>query len=291
MAAGQRRMLAIGCASDMCVDFILHGNVRPRFKQIEQLIGGYTLEVGGSANIFASQFVKLGGSCAVVGAVGGDALGDFLLGALGRTGVDITRVRRDPGLKTGVGAALVDGEDRAILTYTGSIDATRPADLTDALARSVRHWHIASYFLMPRLRPHWPAWIRRLRTYGATVSLDTNWDPEGRWEGVRELLPLVDVFLPNAEEARAITGTADVRKAGAQLAAFGPLIAMKAGGDGALAFQGGRSWSCAVPAAARRSLAIVDTIGAGDSFDGGFLRGWLLGRPVAACLKLGIRCG
>jgi ribokinase len=275
----------------MCVDLILRGNVRPRFRQIEQLIGDYHLEVGGSSNIFASQFVKLGGTCALIGAVGRDAFGDFLRSQLAGAGIDVSRVRRDAALKTGVGTALVDGEDRAILTYTGSIDAVQPRELTDALAASVRHWHIASYFLMPRLIPHWPRWIARLRRHGATVSLDCNWDPASRWDGVRELLPLVDVFLPNDAEARAITGTHDVRRAGEALAALGPLVAIKRGGDGALAFHRGRIWRAGVPARIARSVRIVDTIGAGDSFDGGFLRAWLLEQPVERCLELGIRCG
>ncbi len=287
----QRPNHDVGCVSDMCVDLILRGNVRPRFRQIEQLIGDYLLEVGGSSNIFASQFVKLGGTCSVIGAVGKDPFGIFLLDALARTGVDIARVRSDPRIKTGLGTALVEGEDRAILTYTGSIDAARRTDLTDELAASVRHWHIASYFLMPRLMPFWRTWIRRLRAHGVTVSLDCNWDPDERWIGVRELLPLVDVFLPNTAEARAISGEHDLRRAGAALAASGALVAIKRGGDGAIAFHRGRTWRGAVPAAIARRLRVVDTIGAGDSFDGGFLRAWLLKRPIDECLALGIRCG
>src|SRR5439155_8602152 len=100
-----------------------------------------------------------------------------------------------------------------------------------------RHWHIASYFLLTRLRPHWPAWLQRLRAAGVTTSLDTNWDPDNRWEGITDLLPLIDVFLPNQAEARAITGQAALCSAGHDLAHLGPLVVIKRGGEGAIAFR------------------------------------------------------
>jgi sugar/nucleoside kinase (ribokinase family) len=103
---------------------------------------------------------------------------------------------------------------------------------------------------------------------------------------VAELLPWVDVFLPNEPEALAITGAGDVFTAGRQLALRGPLVVIKRGAKGALAFQDGREWE--QPPAA--PPAIVDTVGAGDNFDAGFLRGWLLGWAMPDCLQLADRC-
>ncbi len=272
--------------SDFCVDLILYGDVRPRFGQVEQLIGGYALEVGGSANIFASQFARLGGRAGLAGWSGQDALGAFARERLAGLGVDLQHLRPHPGERTGLGVALAEPDDRAILTYLGTINATSPQDLTPQLAASTRHWHIASYFLLARLRRVWPDWCRGLRQAGVTVSLDTNWDPDNRWEGVRDLLPYVDVFLPNEAEASAISGASSVDEAGRRLAAVCALVVIKRGADGASAYRGTRAWR----APARPLTTIVDSVGAGDCFDAGFLRAWQLGYGIDDALGWGLRC-
>ena len=279
--------LDVFCVADMCVDLVLAGNVRPRFHQVEQLIDSYTLELGGSANIFAAQFAKAGGRSGVAGWIGSDAFGEFIKAKLHALGVDTTHVHRHESLKTGLGLALAEKDDRAILTYLGTADAFQPQELTEELLGVARHWHIASYFLLRKLRGCWKSWLERCRVVGMTTSLDTNWDPESRWEGVVDILPLIDVFLPNDAEARAIARESDVMTAGKRLAGFGRLVVIKLGSEGAVAFKGNRRWrNCKTQPAA----AIVDTIGAGDNFDAGFLRAWLLGREVDECLDLASRC-
>lgn len=277
------------CVADMCVDLLLWGNVRPQFRQVEQIVDGYLLELGGSANLFASQFTRLGGRAGVLGRVGRDALGDFVLQRLHDAGVDVSHVHRHGALPTGLGLALVDGHDRAILTVPGTIDAVTPADLTDDLLSATRHWHIASFYLLAQLRPAWRAWLVRCRQAGVTTSLDTNWDPEGKWLGVLDVLPWVDVFLPNEAEALAITGAPDVEQAGAMLAERCANVIIKRGAQGAMAFSMGRVWH------RRRArdappLRIADTIGAGDCFDAGFLRAWQLGQSMEDCLAWAARC-
>ncbi|MCW5980145.1 MAG: carbohydrate kinase family protein [Bryobacteraceae bacterium] len=281
-------MIDILCVSDMCVDLVLRGDVRPRFNQVEQLIDDYALELGGSANIFACQFANLGGSAGVAGWIGDDVFGRFALQRLQSAGVNVDRVGVHPRLKTGIGVALAEPGDRAILTYLGTIDATQPEELTSGLLDACRHWHLASYFLLNSLRGAWADWLARCKRAGLTTSLDTNWDPEGRWHGVTDLLGQIDVFLPNETEALAIAGESNVLKAGERLAAMGPVVVVKRGRDGAMAFQNGRRWEIAPDSG--EALAIVDAIGAGDNFDAGFLRGWLLRRSIEECLALGARC-
>jgi sugar/nucleoside kinase (ribokinase family) len=281
----------VGCAADLCVDLILSGNVVPRFGQAEQWIDGYALELGGSGTIFGGQFARLGGGAALVGVIGEDAFGALVREQLREIGVPADRVRIAATVATGLGVSLVkpDG-DRGMLTYSGGIGAVEPADLTEELLVACRHWHVASYFLLEGLRAHWPEWLRRCRAHGVTTSLDTNWDPEDRWEGVRELLPLVDVFLPNEQEACAIAREADVFEAGRQLSDLGPLVVIKRGSEGATAFRSGERWEMGQPPAGEPPLVVVDSVGAGDNFDAGFLRGWLLGWDVTQCLRLGGRC-
>jgi sugar/nucleoside kinase (ribokinase family) len=281
--------LDILCVADMCVDLVVAGNVRPQFHQAEQLVDDYSIELGGSANIFVSQFVKLGGRAGVVGWVGQDVFGQFVLEKLHAVGVDTSRVRQHPQLKTGLGIALAEPDDRAILTYPGTIDAVEPFELTGELL-PCQHWHIASYFLLNKLRKRWIGWLEQCRERKLTISLDTNWDPENRWEGVMNLLPLIDVFLPNEAEALAISGESDVTRAGEKLSRVGTLVVIKRGREGALAFKKNQCWRLQPDDSEGKAIHIVDSIGAGDNFDAGFIRAWLLGQEVEECLKLACRC-
>ena len=278
------------CVSDMCVDMVVTGNVRPKFHQIEQLVDDYSLELGGSANIFACQLAKLGPRVGVIGCIGGDFFGEFVQDQLQQNCVDTTSVKKHPSVKTGIGIALTESNDRAILTYSGTIDATAPGDIERVPLDCCRHWHIASYFLLGSLRAFWPRWIGKCRDAGLTISLDTNWDPENAWTGVLELLPSIDVFLPNEAEACALTGETDVWAAARCLAAKGPLTVVKLGEKGAIAVKGGEQWKIAGSECQIQPVSVVDSIGAGDNFDAGFIHGWLSGRDVDSCLRLGHRC-
>jgi ribokinase len=279
-------MFDVLSVSDMCVDLVLSGNIHPQFKQVEQLIESYSLEMGGSANIFASQFAKLGGKSGLVGYVGKDGFGSFLLEKLKESGVDTSLLKVHPQTKTGISAILAEPGDRAILTFLGTIDAVRPEDLPGDVLGNCRHWHIASYFLLNQLRHCWDNWLGRCRQAGMTLSLDTNWDPDDRWIGVREILPRLDVFLPNENEALAIAGENDVVTAGRKLSALGPLVAIKCGSQGAMVFKDGHFWKR--PGEPVKS--VVDAVGAGDNFDAGFLFAWLKGWEMEKALELGSRC-
>ncbi|MBT5532194.1 carbohydrate kinase family protein, partial [Candidatus Poribacteria bacterium] len=231
-----------------------------------------------------------GARAGLIGSVGADPFGDFVSGRLAELGVGTERVVRSEHVRTGLGVALAkqDG-DRGILTYSGSIDATPPESLTHDLLALARHWHISSFFLLSSLRDSWASWLSRCREAGLTTSLDTNWDPAERWDGVHEILPLIDVFLPNAAEACAIAGVEDVGVAGRRLAEHGGVVVVKQGADGAAAFHGNDMTTLNLTD--EEPPRIVDAIGAGDCFDAGFLRGWMLGWGVEECLRLGNRCG
>jgi ribokinase len=280
----------VATVSDMCVDLVVSGNVRPEFHQVEQIVGDYSLELGGSANIFATQLAKLGARAGVLGYVGADMFGEFALQELDQIGVDTTRVKKLSSLKTGIGIHLTEKHDRAILTYPGSIDATQAEDLDETLLHFCRHWHLSSYFLLRNLRSSWPQWIQKCREADLTTSLDTNWDPDKRWDGVAELLPYLDVFLPNDAEALSLTGETDVWQAARVLAAYGPLTVVKCGEKGAIAMQGDQTWQIKGSDCQDSALSIVDTTGAGDNFDAGFIRAWLLGYDIDFSLRLGHRC-
>jgi sugar/nucleoside kinase (ribokinase family) len=273
---------------DLCVDFIMKGkDVVPEFGQKEKLVDDYSLEMGGSCSIFACQAAKLGLKTAVVGHVGEDAFGDLILSTLENSGVNTGHVKRDKLEKTGITMMLSTGEDRAMMTYNGTIDAVSREDVTEEFLKSVKHLHIGSYFLMKRIQPHYPEIVKKLKEYGATISLDTNWDPEETWDsGIWDIMPYVDIFFPNENEAMAITKEPTAEKAIEKLKQTVPVIAVKKGADGAVIYAKGKTYYTLAVDAVK-----VDAVGAGDSFDGGFIYGYLSGKSIEDCARFGSICG
>ncbi len=266
-------------------DLILTGDVTPVFGQVEKMVADASLTTGSSACIFALGAARLGLRVTFTGKVGLDPFGQFMLAQLSGHGVDVSGVVRDPDLKTGLSVILSRGADRAILTYAGTISELRYEEIQlDRLALA-RHLHLSSYFMLEKLRPQVPELFRQARNLGLTVSMDTNYDPAGRWD-VQEAINEVDVFLPNAAELRAITGETDPGQGAQQLARDGRIVAVKLGAQGGLACGQGRS-----AASAALAVPVVDTTGAGDTFDAGFLYGYLHGWDLERSLRLACACG
>ena len=183
---------------------------------------------------------------------------------------------------------LTQPSDRAILTLTGAIDALTGSDVS---LDGAGHLHVSSFFLQPALAADLTEVFGRARDAGITTSLDTNWDPAGRWTGVREVLPYTDVFLPNATELAALTGISEPGAAAADLVMAGSMVVVKDGANGAQAWW--RGGHCAVPGrwVPGRRVDVVDTVGAGDSFNAGFLAGFLAGLDPARCVEMAVAAG
>lgn len=270
-------------AGDANLDLVLRGDVVPRFGQAEQLLDGADLVLGSSAGICAAGLARLGVDTALVARVGADVFGDRTRGLLSDAGVDTAAVRvvDEP---TGISVILSAPHDRSILTLTGALSGVTAAEVL-AAAEGRSHVHFASYFLVPTLAAALPEVLTELRARGVTTSLDTNWDPAERWDGVSECLPLLDLLLPNAAEAIALaaaggTRTEDAEDAARALAASGPIVVVKDGAAGGLAIAGEHALR-----APGLVLDVIDTTGAGDSFDAGFLAGWTEHGDVQAALR------
>jgi sugar/nucleoside kinase (ribokinase family) len=269
-------------------DLVLSGpDLTPRFGQVETLAEHSTLTIGSSGAIFAAGCARLGLRTAIVGLVGGDTFGRFVIDRLRELGVNVEGVVVDDRVSTGLTVILNRGEDRAILTHLGAM-AEMTSDRVDAdLLSRARHVHVTSYFLQRALQPGLPALLDRARAGGATVSLDTNWDPAERWsDGVHDVLRQVDVFLPNEAEARALTGAGSAEIAAHQLRRTVPEVVVKLGSRGALAMTESETFHAVAP-----GVAVRDTTGAGDSFDAGYIHGLLIGLPMRERLRAACVCG
>jgi sugar/nucleoside kinase (ribokinase family) len=277
-------LLVLGDANP---DLVLTGDVDPAFGQAERLVDEAHLTVGGSGAIVATGAARLGLRVGFCGVVGDDPFGRFLRDELDRRGVDVGGLLLDAARPTGVTVVLARPTDRAILTHAGTIADLRTDLIDPARLERARHVHVSSYFLQQSLAPELPALFERVRAGGATTSVDPNWDPSGRWDGgLRDLLGHIDVFLPNATEATRIAGIDELDDAVLALAERAGVVVAKAGADGALAAHGERLVRAAAPA-----IEALDSTGAGDAFDAGYLASMLAGDPLERSLAIANACG
>ncbi len=268
-------------------DLVLTGDVAPAAGQVEKIMEDASLVLGSSSGIFACGAARLGLKVTFAGKTGADGFGEFLWGELRQRGIDTRGAVVDPATRTGISVILKHGHDRTILTYLGAISELRLDEIDPALFSQARHLHIGAYFLLTRLLPDMPRLLKMAKAAGMTISLDTNYDPAEKWTtGMEEVLELVDVFLPNETEACKISGEPQLEDALDNLSRRVKLVAAKLGEQGAEARCGRQAVRVPVYPA-----QVVDTVGAGDSFDAGFLYGWLAGWDLEGCLRLGSACG
>jgi sugar/nucleoside kinase (ribokinase family) len=260
---------------------------RPVFGDVEKLVDHASLEVGSSSAICACGAARLGIRTALVAVVGNDLFGRHMLDQMSARGVDVAGCIADESEATGISIVLTRASDRAILTFPGAIGRLRADDVPRPLLERVRHLHVGSYFLLDDARPGLPRLFDDARRLGITTSLDCNWDPADDWDGgLIALLKGTDLFFCNAEEALRITRATNARTAAQALARHAGVAVVKMGRRGALAASGSEVVEVGAP-----TVEPVDTIGAGDSFDAGFLSQWIWGRPIDESLRVGVACG
>jgi sugar/nucleoside kinase (ribokinase family) len=269
-------------------DLVLSGgSVEPAFGQVERLVERAQLEIGGSGTITACGAARLGLRVGLVAIIGDDPFGRFMLEALRERSVDTSRLIVDSSRPTGVSVVLVRGQDRAILTALGGINALSAERVGRERLGSARHVHVSSLFLQRDLRPGLGALLAEARAAGATTSIDPNWDSYDEWNGdLLDVLAVTDALFVNGEEARRIARVAEAEEAARVLGRRGPTVVVKLGSDGAIAYRNGEVVRVAAP-----RVQVVDTIGAGDSFDAGFISGCLRGHSLVQSLTLAVACG
>jgi sugar/nucleoside kinase (ribokinase family) len=277
--------LDIAIAGEINLDLILYGLPEQMPTERELLADGFAITLGGSSAILAHNMAALGTRVGFLTKVGDDSFGALALERLRERGVDLARVAH--GARSGVTIILPHGAQRHILTYPGTISELGFEDLDFDYLASARHFHLSSLFLQRGLLPRVPEVFRLMKSAGLTTSLDTNDDPEDRWDGgLEEILPHVDILLPNGREAMKMSQANDVETALSRLAQRVKTVVVKMGPSGAIAIRDGRRYAApAVP------VTVIDPVGAGDSFDAGFLHQFLRGADLMTCLTYGNLCG
>jgi sugar/nucleoside kinase (ribokinase family) len=273
----------LSVVGELNLDLVLYGLPEHLELDREHLASDLRLTLGSSSAIFAHNFALLGNRVGFNSAIGDDPLGDLCLSRLAESGADVSGVRKFPGKQTGLTVILPRPQKRFILTYLGVMAEMRFEDLNLDHVLAARHLHLSSFFLQRALRPRVPELFRLAKEAGLSTSLDTNDDPEDRWEpDVLEVLKWVDVLLPNEHEACRMARSDDPLRAAETLAEKASLVVMKCGERGVLARRGRELFEALPP-----KTEAVDTIGAGDSFDAGFLHQFIRGAKLEDCLQFG----
>jgi sugar/nucleoside kinase (ribokinase family) len=278
------RRFDVTIAGEINLDLILYG--LPMYMPLERelLASGFQVTLGSSSAIVAHNLASLGLRVGFVTRIGSDDLGKLALARLAESGVDLSKTQAGRGSTgTGVTILLPHGKERHILTYLGTMAEIAAEDLPMDYLASSRHFHLSSLFLQRALHPGLPKLLADLKRAGLTISLDTNDDPEDKWGGIlHEILGLVDILLPNEAELMRMAGVPTLDEALDRIGPRVPLIVVKCGSRGAIVqHQGTRQL---VPAV---SVVPVDTIGAGDSFNAGFLSAYLRGASPVEAARMG----
>jgi len=280
-------MKKILVAGDINVDLICSGYQSFPAPGKEVLVDDFVMTLGGSSAICAMGLARLGNPVAFIGKVGADSWGDYCIETLRAAGIDVSGLTRDPALRTGVTISITSAVDRALVTFAGSVAALRATDVDAWALDDAGHLHVSSFFLQQDLRLAFRRLFALAHSTGLSTSLDPGFDPSERWDrDLVETLEAVDVLLPNETELAAISGTADLADGLRRMIKGRTRVVAKLGQRGCATLENGALLE--VPAFA---VDPIDTTGAGDSFDAGFLHAWLREQPMRECLRWGSACG
>ena len=275
-------------AGELNTDLILNGlGELPQIGK-EILARDMTFTLGSSSAIFACNLSTLGANVNFIGKVGQDSFADKIIKDLEDKKVSVSSILFSRTAATGMTVALNYGQDRAMITYPGAIEEFTAGDVTDQLLRTARHLHVSSVFLQPGLRPGIHGLLARAKALGLTTSMDPQWDPAEKWDlDLPALLPYVDVFLPNLTELKKLTGKEDVHTAIEAIRSHAHIVAVKDGDAGAHIWDGKTLFH------QRPFLnpAVIDSIGAGDSFNAGFIYKFIQHHSLQQCAEYGALTG
>ncbi len=259
------------CVGRLYCDLIFTDLPRMPTMGTEIYAGGFGVHAGGGAFITAAHLASLGQSSALSAMLPPGPVGALLAGDLERSGIDLRLCRTSPSSdEPQVTVALVGEGDRAFVTRRAG-PAFPPLTARDLAKIGATHVHVGELATLIER----PEIIAVARDAGATISLDCSWDDDLAAPDIAEVIGAVDVFLPNDAEVQ------HLHDLGVPATLF-PLTAIKQGPAGATALVDGERLH--EPAL---EVSVVDTTGAGDAFNAGFITAWLAGESLQTCLRAG----
>jgi sugar/nucleoside kinase (ribokinase family) len=273
---------------ELNIDLILSGLQQFPVVGKEILADKMIYTLGSSSAIFASNLSALGVSVNYCGCIGNDDFGKKIIADLNAKNVSTENIIHSNTADTGITVAFNFDQDRAMVTYPGAMNELSEKDITDAMLSNAKHLHVSSVFIQPALKPGLVKLFERAKNTGLTTSLDPQWDPAEKWDcDWKNLLSNVDVFLPNTEELKNITKRSSISEAVNAIKEFSNIVVVKNSAEGAVAFY--KNEVVQQPAFINHDF--TDAIGAGDSFDAGFIRQFILNKSLKKCMELGAVCG
>jgi sugar/nucleoside kinase (ribokinase family) len=269
---------------ELNVDLIL--NSIDSFPEMgkEKLAKSMNLTLGSSSAILASNLSSLGSKVSFAGKIGFDQFGVLVNDSLANKGVNTDYLIRSKEWNTGATIVLNFDEDRAMVTYPGAMEHLTINDIPDEAFHLSKHLHFSSYFLQPGMQPGITDLFKRAKELGLTTSLDIQWDPNEKWDfDYQKVLPFVDVFLPNEQELLFLTKEKSIDNAVKKISSIANHIAVKLGSKGSLLVTNGKT----VFKESYLNKNLVDAIGAGDSFNAGFIFKFINGFSLKECQEFG----
>ena len=248
-----------------------------------------TLTLGSSTAIFAANAAALGAKVAFCGMIGNDSFGDLVETSLQQKGVDTRYLIRQDKYATGATICMSYDEDRANLTYQGAMDFMTLADINPDVFKEAKHIHISSIYMQSGVKRDLMKILELCKENGVTVSLDSQWDPAEKWDlDFKAVLPLVSVFMPNETELKFLTRKQTLEEALEAIRPYTNAAVIKCGSKGSILMRKGQ------PDRKQEALLnknVVDCIGAGDSFNSGFLTRFAAGDALDKCQEYGNMTG
>lgn len=277
----KKQLLVVG---ELNVDLIF--NQIQGFPEIgkEIIASNMTLTLGSSSAIMAANAAVLGVNTSFFGAVGNDTNGTFIIQELQKKNVDTRFIKKYNNYQTGATIVLNYSQDRANITYCGAMEAVNILDIPWFELKEYQHLHISNFFIQKNLKKDIVQIFKKAKEIGVTTSLDLQWDPLNEWDfNFKECLPYVDVFLPNKQELLALTKANTLEEGLSKITPFTNKIAVKLGEQGCLGIDKNQE----IKISSLHNTNYVDSIGAGDSFNAGFIKKYLNGASFKECLEYG----
>lgn len=275
-------VIAIG---ELNVDLILN-NINGELEiGKEKFAKDMIMTLGSSTAIFSANASSLGTRVAFVGMIGKDSFGELVKNSLQSKGVDTSLLIETDKGATGATIVLNYNEDRANVTYQGTMDIMGFADIDKAIFEETKHIHISSVFLQSGIKKDLLEILRYAREKGVTTSLDTQWDPVEAWDlDYAKILPYISVFMPNEKELQFVTQASTLDEAIEKIRPYINICVIKRGNNGSLMLlNDGTSHSMD----AFLNKSVIDAIGAGDSFNAGFISQFVKGKSPDDCQRFG----